>query len=325
MRADRLLSLLLLLQSRRSVKAKELARRLEVSPRTIYRDVDALSQAGVPVYAETGPRGGIRMLSDYRTDLSGLSRNEALALSTLSSAPPLRQLGLDTALKTALAKVAASLPAAHQIAAEHQRQRFHVDSGPWFAGGEDVRHLSVIRDAVWQDRKLRLSYRNRDGRRSSVVVSPYGLVVKSDRWYLVAEAGEHLRVFRVSRIGGARRLEERFTRKADFDLEKTWSEWHERFVSNLPKYVVTLRCSADAEKELRETGFEWRREGDSEDAPVVVDFQRESMALRVLLPLGRVVLSPEVLKRRLQHTAARVVATYSSSSSRRPRGPRLET
>jgi predicted DNA-binding transcriptional regulator YafY len=311
-RADRLLSLLLLLQTRRSVKAEELARRLEVSRRTIYRDVGALSQAGVPVYAETGPRGGIRMLSEYRTDLTGLSRDEALALSTLSSVPSLRPLGLDAALTTAMAKVAASLPAAHQIAAEHQRQRLHIDSGPWFAGGEDVRHVSVIRDAVWQDRKLQLHYRNRDGRRSRMVVSPYGLVVKSDRWYLVAEVRGGLRVFRVSRVIGARALEERFTRKAHFDLEKTWSEWHRRFVSNLPRYEVMLRCSAEVERELRETGFAWRRV-DSADSTLVFDFQREAMALRVLLPLGRsvVVLAPGALKQRLREIAAELVTMYS--------------
>jgi predicted DNA-binding transcriptional regulator YafY len=182
---------------------------------------------------------------------------------------------------------------------------------------EDVRHLAVIRDAVWQDRKLRLDYRNRDGGRSRMVVSPYGLVVKSDRWYLVAEVREHLRVFRVSRVTGARVLEEQFTRTADFDLEKTWSEWHQGFVANLPRYEVTLRCSTEVEKELRETGFAWHREGEASESSLVVDFQREAMALRVLLPFGRkvVVLAPERLQRRLRDIAAQVFAMYSDPRS----------
>lgn len=287
MRADRLLSLLLLLQSKGKIKARELAERLEISPRTVYRDVEALAMAGVPVHAQSGPGGGIRLVEDYRTDLSGLSTDEARALIALPNArSSLSDIGLEGPLRTALAKLVARLPTAQQIAAEHLRERLHIDSTPWFEGKEAVPHLSVIREAVWTDRKLELGYRNRAGRLSEAVVEPYGLVIKFDHWYLVAETPRGTRVYRVARVTGAKLLDEIIVRRPDFNLVRYWEQWQSLFVANLPSYEVTLAVSSEAEKELRERGFRWRRvDGET----MLFDFQREDIALRNLLLLGRAI------------------------------------
>src|SRR5688500_501484 len=185
MRADRLLSLVLLLQGRRKLKVRDLAGRLEVSERTILRDVDALSTAGVPVYAQRGPGGGVALVGEWRTDVTGLTDAEVQALATVGAPRALADIGLAGSLQTSLVKLAASLPAVQRQAAEHARQRLHIDATSWFAGAEEVPHLGVLREAVWADRRVRLRYRDFDGRVSNSVVDPYGLVIKGDRWYLV--------------------------------------------------------------------------------------------------------------------------------------------
>lgn len=310
MRADRLLSLLLLLQSKGKLKARDLADRLEISTRTVYRDVEALAMAGVPVYAQSGPNGGICLVDSYRTDLSGLSTDEARALFTLPKArSSLHDIGLEAPLRTALAKLVASLPTAQQIAAEHVRERLHIDSTPWFEGKEAVPHLAVLREAVWSDRKLDLVYHDRDRRPFHAVVEPLGLVVKFDRWYLVAETPSGTRVYRVSRVNRATLLEEVFERRPGFDLERFWSKWQSQFVANLPHYEVTLKVSAETERQLRERGFSCRRlDGET----MLFDFQREDIALRSLLLLGGAVeiRHPGRLRDRVSEIARELTALY---------------
>lgn len=313
MRADRLLSLLLLLQNEGKTKAADLAGRLEVSPRTIYRDVEALSAAGVPVYAEPGPRGGIALVEGYRTRLTGLSRAEAEALSAL---PTLRSaaragagLGLGRPLESALLKLAATLPTAQRLAAEHARARLHVDTAPWFRPPEDVPHLETLRRAVWQDRRLRLAHlRAPAGEIRERTVEPHALVVKVDRWYLVARAERGMRVFRAARILGATVLDETFARDPAFDLTAFWEDWCRRFEATLPHYPVTLRASAAGRARLGERGFPPEPAPDGPAGALRVDFQRPTIALETLLALGPEVeiLAPPELRRDLLRAVERL-------------------
>jgi predicted DNA-binding transcriptional regulator YafY len=245
MRADRLLSMLMLLQARGRMTAQVLAEELEVSVRTIYRDLDALSVAGVPVYAERGPGGGCALLDSYRTTLTGLSQDEVRALFMMSIPAPLAELGVSQALRTALHKLAAALPAAQRGDEERVRQRIHLDSIEWFQTVEPVPHLRTIQRAVWEDRKLHLTYRLPFEAQAEWLVDPYGLVAKASTWYLVCARKGHIRVHRVSRVLDARIADEGFERPMGFDLAAFWKEWRAGVEDSRPVYPVSVRVTPD--------------------------------------------------------------------------------
>lgn len=328
MRADRLLSLLLLLQSRRRVPARELAATLEVSVRTIYRDVDALSAAGVPVYAEAGRSGGIELPDSFRTDLTGLSRREALALSALRRFDSLEGVGLSGSLQTALLKLAAALPAAHRMAAEHARQRLLVDAAPWFRRREEHPHLAMLRQAVWEDRLVRVRYRKSTGELQDRDVSPHALVAKGDRWYLVARAAEGMHVFRVSRVQRARLLRATFTRDVDFDLARFWDDWLAGLERERGTFVILLRLRPEAEPLLMQVtagGIE-RELSRARLLPdgrkqLRIDFERENFALPMLLALGGSVevLAPRALRAKLAELARQALQAHGPRVTRRSR------
>jgi len=178
--------------------ARELAKELEVSERTIYRDIDALSIAGVPVYGEPGPDGGYALVDSYRTNLTGLTEGEVRALFMLSIPAPLADLGVSQELRAALLKLSAALPDARRRDEERVRQRFHLDSTWWRQGEERVPHLQTIHQAVWQDRKLHVMYHPPFAIEIERLVAPYGLVAKAGVWYLVCARNDRLHVHRVS-------------------------------------------------------------------------------------------------------------------------------
>jgi len=320
MRADRLLSLMLILQARKKVRAAELAERLVVSDRTIYRDLDALSAAGVPVYAQRGPQGGIALLEGWRTSLTGLTEPEVRALATVGVPVALSDIGLSESMRTSLIKLAASLPSVQQQAVEHTRARLHIDPTGWFQGREAVPHLGVLRDAVWQDRRVRLRYRDFDGRGSALTVAPYGLVIKVERWYLVAGTARGPSVFRGSRVSGARLLSDTFTRPPGFDLAAFWRDWCRRFYSKRPSYRVTLRLTRQGQAALgqvrpREDQQRIRRAPRGRDGQktVALDFERKTIAVSQLLALGRgvVVVEPEEIRETLREIGANLRTLYA--------------
>ncbi|MFD0278584.1 helix-turn-helix transcriptional regulator [Kitasatospora sp. NPDC127111] len=238
MKADRLLSILLLLQTRGRVSATELAERLEVSVRTIYRDVEALSSAGVPVYTERGRHGGIALLPGYRTDVSGLTADEARALFVLSAQGAHSDLGLDGALGSALRKVMAALPAPHRPGAERISERVLVDPARWLQPGAPAGpDLGELQHAVFTDRRLRLRYRH-SGTPVPVeyTVDPYGLVSKASVWYLVADLQGEPRLFRAERVLAAETAEEPVRRRPGVGLGDVWTVLREQ-VERLPKEV----------------------------------------------------------------------------------------
>lgn len=241
MRADRLISLLMLLQSRGKMTAQALAEELEVSERTIYRDVDALSIAGIPVYGDPGPDGGYALLDSYRTTLTGLSEGEVRALFTLTVPAPLVDLGIGDELKTGLRKLAASLPAAQSAYQEKMRHCLYLDPTWWDQAETPVPHLKTLHRAVTTDCRLTIRYRTWTGQSLTRQIDPLGLVAKAGAWYLVYAHGGSPRVLRVADLIDAELHDESCTRPAGFDLFRFWQIWcagrEER------GYQVTLRVA----------------------------------------------------------------------------------
>ncbi|HWS73181.1 MAG TPA: WYL domain-containing protein, partial [Thermoanaerobaculia bacterium] len=209
-KADRLLSTLLLLQLHGRMTARQLAKRLEVSERTIHRDMESLGTAGVPVVAERGAGGGWELMQGYRTTLTSMSESEVKALFVGAPARLLADLKLDKASDAATLKLEALLPAIFRNDAEVARQRIHIDVSGWSRSHEAVPHLPLLQDAVWRERKVRIEYdRGGDDCATSRLLAPLGLVAKGSVWYLVAmpDDGEP-RSYRVSRVRAATILDE---------------------------------------------------------------------------------------------------------------------
>ncbi|GAA0233922.1 YafY family protein [Saccharothrix mutabilis subsp. mutabilis] len=243
MRAGRLLSLLLLLQTRGRMTAQELADELEVSVRTVYRDVEALSAAGVPVYADRGPAGGYRLLDGYRTRLTGLTGEEAESLFFAGMPGPAAELGLGTVVAAAQLKVLAALPPELRSRAGRIRERFHLDAGGWFRQSEEMPFLADIADAVWNPVTLRLRYRRWGGQVVERTVGPLGLVLKAGLWYLVADSDGQPRTYRVARVEALEPTGEPFHRPETFDLATFWAEWSKRFEERMYPERVTVKVT----------------------------------------------------------------------------------
>jgi len=250
MRADRLLSILMILQARGKVTALALGEELEVSERTIYRDVEALSGAGVPLYAERGPGGGIALLEDYRTNLTGLNGDEVRALFMLSIPSPLMQLGVGQELRAAMLKLSAALPESRRREQQGARQRIHLDAAWWGQSGLPGPHLLTVQQAVWQDRRLRIVTRTHFGAEIELSVDPLGLVAKASEWYLVARREDGWRVFKVSDLVKADLLEQSFLRPPDFDLPGFWAAYCRQVESERGLFWAELRISAALAWEL---------------------------------------------------------------------------
>jgi predicted DNA-binding transcriptional regulator YafY len=324
MRADRLLSFLMLLQSRGTLTARHLARELEVSERTIYRDIEALSMSGVPIYAERGPGGGCSLLESYRTTLTGLNNNEMRALFMLNVPAPLTQLGVSSDLKGALLKLSAGLSAASRKEEERTRQRIFLDARWWFQADEALAFLATLQQAVWRDLRLRLRYRSEFETVVEQVVDPYGLVAKANVWYLVYSWEETRQALRASRIINATILEESFQRPVDFDLETFWQQWCANFEESRPVYRVTARISPDLIPFLgRYFGDQARAilaEASQPDEKgwltIGLSFERFENARERLLGLGRAieVLEPEALRKSIIDFAGQISSFYRESS-----------
>jgi predicted DNA-binding transcriptional regulator YafY len=251
MRASRLLSLLLLLQTRGRMTARQLADELEVSIRTVYRDMESLSSAGVPVYADRGPDGGYQLLDGYRTRLTGLTTDEAESLFLTGMPGPAAELGLGAVLAGAELKLLAALPPELRTRAGRIRERFHLDAPGWFRSPEPAPHLTAVADAVWNQRRVRVRYR-RWARPQEVTrtLEPLGVVLKAGSWYLVARSGEQTRTYRVSSILDLEPLAEPFTRPRDFDLTAFWESWSARFETGVYTGKAVIRLSPEAWKRL---------------------------------------------------------------------------
>ncbi|WP_405495965.1 helix-turn-helix transcriptional regulator [Streptomyces sp. NBC_00096] len=271
MRADRLLSLLLLLQNRGRMTAPELAAELEVSVRTVYRDIDALGASGVPVRADRGPTGGFRLMDGYRTRLTGLTDAQAGSLFLAGAPGPAQELGFGADLAAAQLKLQAALPAELAGRARRIQQRFHLDAPAWFREADPVPHLARIAQAVWDQRILRVHYSRWNGPVQRELW-PLGLVLKGGIWYLVARAaeeaaaqaaavdavrrpaeaaaGDTVRTYRVGRFTGVDGLTERFERPDGFELAAYWQESAGRLEAAVRRRTATVRLSPRARRLL---------------------------------------------------------------------------
>ncbi|WP_187685881.1 helix-turn-helix transcriptional regulator [Nocardia wallacei] len=245
MRASRLLSIVLLLQARGRMTAGQLARELEVSVRTVYRDMDSLSASGIPLYGDPGHDGGYRLLDGYQTRLTGMTAAEAEALLLSGLPGPAADLGLGAELNTAQRKLLAALPESVRASAGRITQRFHLDTDEWYSRPEGLAHLADVVRAVWTRRRLRIEYRRwADPRYVRRTVDPYGLVLKSGHWYLVGAAGAGTRTYRVSQIISLQILDDIFERPADFDLARYWRNYLDEFDARRRQGTATVRMSA---------------------------------------------------------------------------------
>lgn len=327
MRASRLVQLLLLLQARGRMTAAALAAELEVSERTIHRDVDALSAAGVPIYAERGPHGGMQLVDGYRTRLTGLTGEEAEALFLSGLPGPAAELGLGTVVAAARLKVLAALPAELRARASRLVERFHLDVTGWFHADESVPHLAALAEAVWQARRVVVGYR-REGGEVDRTLEPLGLVLKAGTWYLVAAADGQIRTYRVGRFTRVRPTEEGFERPAGFDLAEHWRAATAAYEAGAPQVEIELRVDPAAIGTLADVvGTRAVRDGVRlEDGGadgwhrlrLRVDWPEEAAAR--LLALGDRVelLSPIEVRREMVEIARRALARHAGGDGASP-------
>jgi len=308
MRATRLVSLLLLLQTRGQLTAAEISSALEVSVRTVHRDVESLSAAGVPVEAVRGPAGGYRLAGGYRTRLTGLTADEAEALFAAGIPGPAAELGLGGELAAARLKLLAALPHELQERATRASRLFHLDTRGWFRAEDTVPHLPALASAVWSGRRVRLRYRE-GGRVVQRTVDPLGLVLKGGAWYLVAHRSAGMRVYRVSRVASVRALAEELRRPSDFELRRFWDEWSRDFEQRLARVQVTVRVHEDVRRFLP------GEPAIAEDGTAVVWFSHLGDAYRELLRFGSQVevLEPAELRDRIAATGREVAALYAAA------------
>ncbi|MCX4975146.1 YafY family protein [Streptomyces sp. NBC_00620] len=322
MRAARLIKMVLLLQSRPSMTAAELARELEVSERTITRDAQALSEAGVPVYADRGRAGGYRLVGGYRTRLTGLARSEAEALFLSGVPGALREMGLEDAASAARLKVSAALLPSLRDASRTVAQRFHLDAPAWFSEPKAPELLPMVADAVWDDRRITARYR-RGKAEVERAIEPYGLVLKAGVWYLCArvpEAGS-FRVYRIDRFTAVDGAADRFSREEGFDLPGFWAERAEEFARSILRAEVVVRLSPEGVRRLPYVvDPASAREALSVSGPpdsggrvtVTLPVESEEVAHSQLTGLGAEVevLSPAALRERFAGDAARLASLY---------------
>lgn len=324
MRADRLISLVLLLQARGRMTALALAGELEVSVRTIYRDLEALSAAGVPVLAESGPGGGCQIVDGYRFPLRGLRPDEAEALLILGVPSVIRDLGLESAVTAAHRQI--RVTAGLDPPREPGGGLVHLDMPRWFGSEEDVPHLRTLAQALRRQRCLELEYQRGSGGAGAGpvrVVRPLGLVNKAGTWYLVAAAtggGGKAAVFRAGRIAWARVRAEGFERPAGFELATFWAQWSAEFMTTRPRLAVQVRASPEARALLPEVFGDGAaavlaaaRPPDEQGWQVVtLSFEHEHAAAHRLAGFGAMVevLAPVQVRDRLLATARALLARY---------------
>ncbi|WP_020519585.1 helix-turn-helix transcriptional regulator [Catelliglobosispora koreensis] len=324
MRASRLVSIILLLQTRGRMTAQELADELEVSVRTIYRDAESLHEAGIPLYGDAGRDGGYQLLDGYRTRLTGLTSHEADAVFLAAVPKAAAELGLGTVMAAAQLKMKAAMAPELAARADRIQQRFLLDAPGWYSDGDSSEHLPAVAGAVWDQRKVEVLYRRwREPTDVTRVLDPYGIVLKSGKWYVVAGCDGRVNTYRVSQILKLLVLEEEFTRPADFSLPGFWRSQVSQFRTRLVQGDAVIRMSplgvervadlmpSDVVKAFQETGH---------DDPVREGWTRATVPIESLIHAeteflkfgGEVeVLEPQALRSRLTETARALAALYA--------------
>lgn len=321
MRADRLLALLSLLQSRGRLTSKQLADELEISERTVHRDMEALAAAGIPVYAERGAGGGWQLSEGYRNRITGMTVDEIRSLLLLHSSSVVADLGLNEPSGTALRKLLSALPEPVRRDAQYVRERIHIDGAGWRSAPSRSTHLQTVQEAVWEQRKLRIRYRRREADEATErIIRPLGLVAKTSVWYVVAMEDmaeeDPFRTFRLSRLYGADMLDETFVRPESFDLAAHWEQSMERFKSNLPRYPAKVRVTLarweafSGERYVKTVSSEEIQENETMEA--VVEFNTLESARDIVMKYGRdaEALAPDELRDAVRTECLAAAALY---------------
>ena len=324
MRASRLLSILLLLQTRGRMSAQTLADEFEVSVRTIYRDIDGLSAAGVPVYADRGRAGGFQLLDGYRTRLTGMTQTEVEALLLSGLPGPAAQLGLGQAMAAAQLKLVAALPNERRNEAGKIAARFHLDPLGWYQHAERADLVPLLAEAVWNERRIRMRYESW----TAVVereLEPLGLAMKGGVWYLVARTGGKPRTYRVSNIQALDVTTQRFTRPPRFDLAAYWSEWAKDFEARLYRDTAIVRFSPRGTQRLQvlapAVAASARRTARKPDkrgwVRAEIPIESISHAAGELLKFGADVeaIAPEALRERLRSISSEMASLYAQTKT----------
>jgi predicted DNA-binding transcriptional regulator YafY len=318
MRADRLLSEILLLQAHGRLTGRQIAKRLEVSERTVHRDMEALSAARVPVFALRGSHGGWQLDEEWRTQVPGLDEAELRAL-LMAQPRVIGDVRLAAAAERALGKLLAALPTGLRERAASIRERLYVDTTAWRGTTENLSKLPIVQEAVTRDRKLAIKYLPADRHRVERIVDPLGLVAKGSSWYLVAQTPRGFRTYRVSRIEEATVLDAPSQRPANFDLAAFWKSSTREFQEAWPRYDATLRLQPRAAEwaKMWHISSPVQSEAPDQDGWITlrVQFHSEEEACFVVLGLGaRVdVIAPPRLRERV---AGELAATVQRNSHR---------
>ena len=309
------MSVLLLLQARGQVTERELAEQLEVSQRTIHRDLESLSASRIPVSAMRGAQGGWQLEKGWRTHVPGLDESELNALLMAQPRTP-GNPRLTAAANSALNKLMAAMPEPMKAQAAHLRQRLHVDPTGWRDTGEDLSMLSAVQDAVARDRRLSFDYTRADGQQSGRTVDPLGLVSKGLTWYLVARTANGMRTFRVARMRRVAVLAVGFERPARFDLEEHWRSATTELNRKRAGYRVVLSLTEDAARRVQTwcvakpvAAANSSRKEQEGRVMLQVDFDNDREARFIVLGLGSAVrvVEPESLRQWVQEEARAVV------------------
>jgi predicted DNA-binding transcriptional regulator YafY len=302
MRADRLLSILLLLQARGKLTTQALANELGVSRRTILRDVDALSYAGVPIYTDGGHGGGISLDENYRTNLTGLNETEIRALFVSENTQLLNDIGLGDASQRMLQKLSAALPPEQQSIVKQVQQRIYMDAAWWWQDDVPLPFWGEIQQAVFEDRLIRALYENYNGEVAERIIEPYSLVAKAGQWYLIAKRGQVFRLYRVTRFHTVQVLDAHFQRDPGFDLAAFWHNHIQEFREAITEYTFTLKVHPDRVSFVQSLmpGRFHTIEIDAGNGWQTLNFQVETMDLAKMLVFGlgsqAVILGPAELK-----------------------------
>lgn len=325
MRADRLLSMMLFLSARNHMTAQELATRLEVSERTIYRDINALNAAGVPIYTQPGTHGGVFLDENYRISLTGLSPTQIHALFMSRAAGPLSDLGLADAIEQTLLKLFAALPSRQRNDVEQLQQRFYVDPTNWFQNDELSPFFAILQQAVWEDLLLDMIYQTVEHGEIERTLEAYALVAKSNVWYLIGKkSGGTMRNYRIDRLSQVQLKDTHFERDHAFDLISYWEEarisFEQHMLASFPPYPVTLRVHTDvlwvfpAYMEGRYKQIDGPDSTGWETLRVTYDSLGEAHMHVLGLGTAAEVIEPQELHRRVVETAQAIVARESSKS-----------
>ena len=313
MRADRLLSIVLLLQERERLTARDLAARLEVSERTILRDMDALTTAGIPVMADRGAGGGWRLLDGYRTKLTGLTAAEIRSLFLARPERVMADLGLKQESDTAMLKLQAALPESARRDVEFARTRLYLDPRGWRDPGDAIPSLPALVTGLWHGRRLRFTYRRQLGEPGERTVDPLGLVAKGGAWYLVARSEGEPRTYRVSRIDDPVLLAEPAAALAGFDLAAYWEQSSVSFREQLPRYYATFLAEPAVMRWVRYRGWRLEEEApEGERVRIRLRFDVEEEARQFALSFGAAVevVEPAELRAAVVEAAREIVERY---------------